>query len=111
MVGTISPMAPELHKKLKAPATRIFTTSNMLQFEEFVDNSIALLLQRIEDLFIGGKACNVAFWFGLFVYDTMGEMTFSKKYGHLEAGSDVGNIIADVDWHFQSTSLVSAAQI
>ena len=107
ITGTISPMPAEMHKKLKGPPTRIFSTSNMLQFEEFVDSSIELLVKRFDEMFATtGKVFDFAFWANLFAYDTMGELTFSKKYGNMEAGKDVDNIIADVDKHFQKISLI-----
>jgi hypothetical protein len=107
MTGTISPMHSGMHKKIKNPAAKIFATTNMLQFEDFVDSSINLFLRRIDDLYLDGKICNLASWAGLFVYDTIGELTFSTKYGHLEAGRDIDNIVSDVDKHFQRVSLVS----
>ena len=37
----------------------------------------------------------------------LGELTFSKRYGFLDAGKDVDNIIRDLEMHFDKVSLVS----
>lgn len=106
MPGTIAPMPEDMHKKIKGPPTRIFATTNIRQFKRFIDSSIELLLKHFEELFLSGRAFNFALWANLFAYDTMGEPTSPKRHGHLEAGKDVDNIVADVEKHFQRISLI-----
>ena len=106
MLGTICPMPAELHRQLKKPVARVFSMSNMVSFEKFVDSSIKLLFDRLHTLYSDGKTCDFGLWLELFVYDVLGELTFSKRYGFLEAGKDVDNIIGDVDSHFNMVSLV-----
>ncbi|MCJ1244003.1 hypothetical protein MMC30_001200 [Trapelia coarctata] len=107
MVGTISPLPADLHRQLKKPVANIFSMSNLVSFEGFVNSSISLLFSRIDELYTDGKSCNLDAWLEWFVFDTLGELTFSKKYGFLERGEDVDNIIRDIEGHFDKTSLVS----
>ena len=60
---------------------------------------MTLLMKRFDDLFLNGTSFDFAFWANLFLHDTMGELTFSKRYGHMEAAKDV-------DEHFQKISLI-----
>ncbi|MCJ1309075.1 hypothetical protein MMC25_002730 [Agyrium rufum] len=106
MIGTISPLPADLHRQLKKPVARIFQMSNIVSFEKFVDSSIELFFRRIDELYVPGKAFDLGEWLELFVYDTMGELTFSKRYGFLEAGQDVDNIIQDVESFFNYVSLI-----
>ena len=107
MVGTISPLPADLHRQLKKPVANIFSMSNLMTFEGFVNSSISLFFNRIDELYIDGKSCKLDAWLEWFVFDTLGELTFSKKYGFLERGEDVENIIRDVDVHFDKVSLVT----
>jgi cytochrome P450 len=40
------------------------------------------------------------------VFDALGELTFPKRYGFIDRGTDVDNIMADIWHHFERVSLV-----
>ena len=100
MVGTISPLPLDLHRMLKKPVAKVFSMSNMVTFEGFVNSSVALFLERIDQFYTHGQICDLSSWMEMSVYDVLRELTFSKRYGFLEAGKDVDNIISDVEKHF-----------
>ena len=106
MIGTISPLDPDLHRQLKKPVAKIFSMTNLITFEGFVNSSMNLFFTRLDGLYAGGKICDLGAWIEMFVFDVLGELTFSKRYGFLEQGKDVDNIIRDVDTHFDKVSLV-----
>ena len=106
MVGTISPLPAELHRQLKNPAVKIFSMTSLVTFEGFINSSIRVFFSQLDKLYTHGESCDIGAWIELFVYDVLGELTFSKRYGLLEMGRDVDNIISDVDSHFNKVSLV-----
>ena len=71
----------------------------------------AFLIHRLEDLFSGDKICDFGLWLEMFVFDVLGEMTFSKRYGFLEKGEDIEDIIANIEHHFDKVSMVRASGI
>ena len=80
--------------------------SNLVTFESFVNSSTCLFFDRIDQLYAEGTAFDFGAWLEMFVYDVLGELTFSKRYGFLEQGKDLDNIISDVETHFNKVSLV-----
>ena len=106
MVGTISPLPAELHRQLKKPAAKIFSMTNLVTFEGFVNSSIRVFFSQLDKLYTHGETCDIGAWIEMFVYDVLGELTFSKRYGFLDIGEDLDNIISDVDSHFNKVSLV-----
>ncbi|MCJ1435911.1 hypothetical protein MMC27_005287 [Xylographa pallens] len=106
MIGTISPIDSDLHRQLKKPVAKIFSMSNLVTFETFVDSSTILFFSRLNELYGQGTPCDLGIWLEWLVYDVLGELTFSKRYGFLEQAKDVDNIIFDVGKHFDKVSLV-----
>ena len=80
--------------------------TNLVTFEGFVNSSMSVFFSQLDRLYTHGKNCDIGAWLELFVYDVLGELTFSKRYGFLEQGEDVDHVIKDVDSHFNKVSLV-----
>ncbi|MCJ1384344.1 hypothetical protein MMC17_007460 [Xylographa soralifera] len=106
MIGTISPLDSDLHRQIKKPVAKIFSMSNLVTFESFVNSTMILFFDRLGDLYDWGTPCDLGTWLEWFVFDALGELTFSKRYGFLEQAKDVENIIRDVETHFDKVSLV-----
>lgn len=106
MPGLISSHG-ELHRSLKRPVSNIYSMSNLVSFESFVDSTIVLFCDVLEKRYLGKtESFDFSFWLQAFVFDTLGELTFSKRYGFIEEGKDVKNIMADIWAHFERVSLV-----
>ncbi|MCJ1393736.1 hypothetical protein MMC18_006612 [Xylographa bjoerkii] len=106
MIGTISPLDSDMHLQLKKPVAKIFSMSNLVTFESFVNSSMLLFFSRLAELYSQGTPCDLGTWLEWFVFDVLAELTFSKRYGFLEQAKDVNNIIRDVETHFDNVSLV-----
>jgi len=107
MVGTISPLPADLQRQLEKPVANILSMSNLVTFEGFVNSSISLFFSRVDEIYLNGKSCNLDASLEWFVFDTLGDLTFSEKYGFLERREDVDNIIRDVETLFDKVALVS----
>jgi cytochrome P450 len=74
--------------------------STLVEFEPFVDSTTQLFLSRIEELYTSSHSgepaltCNLGKWLQYYAFDVIGELTFSKRFGFLDQGGDVDNIIA-----------------
>jgi hypothetical protein len=93
-----------LHKKLKNPIAPIFSLSNVLTFEKFVDQILELLFTQLDQRFAG---CQTPFdlgdWLQFFAFEVMGTMTFSRQYGFLEKGCDDNGLLGAI-WNFMKTA-------
>ena len=108
MPGLLSAKDANLHRALKRPIANLYSLSNLVSFENFVDDSIRKFFNQLDQLFIKtpNKPCDLGFWLPAFVFDTLGEITFSKPYGFVEQAKDVESIMGDIWKHFSRVSLV-----
>ncbi|RHZ48346.1 hypothetical protein CDV55_101309 [Aspergillus turcosus] len=91
------------HKALKTPVASLYSLSNVISFEPFVDQVLGVLFEQLDERFLKNQATpDLAEWLQYFAFDVMGTMTFSKRYGFLETGSDVRGLIGAI-WDFMLT--------
>ncbi|KAA8652914.1 cytochrome P450 [Aspergillus tanneri] len=90
----------DLHMKLRYPVASFFSLSNVSKFEGLVDEVLQVIDEQLERRFSShGEIFDLTEWLQFFAFDVMGTMTFSKRYGFLEQGKDVGGML-DAIAHF-----------
>ncbi|KAL4815043.1 cytochrome P450 [Aspergillus spinulosporus] len=90
----------EVHKGLRGPIAPLYSMSKVLPLEVFVDRTIDVLVRQLDGRFAGvGETFDLASWLQFFAFDVMGTLTFSKRYGFLEKGTDVHGML-DTIWRF-----------
>ncbi|KAF2135595.1 uncharacterized protein K452DRAFT_293104 [Aplosporella prunicola CBS 121167] len=98
----------DIHKALKKPISGIFSMSNLVTFEPYVDSTIQLLLEQLDRRFVlTGEACDFGQWLQMFAFDVMGELTFSRKFGFLKEGRDVDGVMEKIWEHFKTAAPVT----
>jgi len=80
---------------MRKPISNLYSMTNLVEFEPYVNSTIGLFLNRIDEryCFPNKKVCDMATWLQWLAFDVMGEITFSKRIGFLDRGEDVGGII------------------
>ncbi|KKK20298.1 hypothetical protein ARAM_002428 [Aspergillus rambellii] len=92
----------ELHKRIKSPIAPLFSLSNVLPLEIFVNKTIAVMTEQLDRRFVDSEATfDLADWLQYFAFDVMGTLTFSKRYGFLEQGRDVNDMLSTI-WSYMS---------
>ncbi len=90
----------ELHKKIKSPVAPLFSLSNTLPLEVFVNKTIDVMTEQLDKRFAGSRITfDLADWLQYFAFDVMGTLTFSKRYGFLEQGQDVNDMLSTI-WNY-----------
>ncbi|KAJ5519539.1 hypothetical protein N7453_001961 [Penicillium expansum] len=91
----------DLHMKLKYPVAQLFSLSNVVMFEPLVDDVLHVISEQLDRRFAtDGEIFDLTEWLQFFAFDVMGTMTFSKRYGFLEQGKDVGgNAYCHLSFH------------
>ena len=96
-----------LHKHLKSPIASMFSFSNTVTYEVFVDEVLRVLFHELDERFVKlHKNFDLGDWLQYFAFDFMGTLTFSKRYGFLENGRDVNGMLEAI-WEF----MVKAAPV
>ncbi|KAH7040011.1 cytochrome P450 [Microdochium trichocladiopsis] len=71
-----------------------FLLHNVLQYEGTIDENIAKLKRWMDRHAVEGRQMDLDKFFTYMAFDITGEITFSKPFGFLDEGKDVGGAIA-----------------
>lgn len=87
----------KLLKQIKSPIAHIFSLTSTASFEGLVDDVLKCLLEKFDRRFAAnGEIFDLGQWLQFFAFDVMGTMTFSKRYGFLDNGRDVGGTLGSI---------------
>lgn len=77
--------------------------SHVATLDHFVDDVLKLLFQELDLRFVTSQQTfDLGDWLQYFAFEVMGTMTFSRRYGLLEAGADVNGMLGAI-WQFMLT--------
>jgi hypothetical protein len=106
--GIFAAQDEEIHRRLKKPVSGAYAMSTLVSFEPYVDTTMLVFCEQLQARFVESqKPCNLGTWLQMFAFDVIGELTFSKRLGFLESGTDVNNVMASIWEMFKETSLVT----
>ena len=71
--------------------------SSLVTYEGYVDECTDLFALRLAETADTGIPINMGYWFQCFAFDVIGLITYSKRFGFLDRGDDVGDIIKTID--------------
>jgi hypothetical protein len=100
--GLFATQDEDIHRMLKKPIASIYSMSNLVSFEPFVDQTIHCFFGQLDTRFANhGRPLDFGMWLQMFAFDVIGEITFSQRLGFLEKGEDIDNIMGDIWKYFQ----------
>jgi Cytochrome P450 len=98
--GLFATQNEEVHRLLKRPIAGIYSMSNLVSFEFYVDSTIREFFKQLDSRFVQTReVCDFGKWLQMFAFDVIGEITFSKRLGFLESGDDVDDIMEN-SWNY-----------
>lgn len=72
-----------------------YTLSNIIKSEPYIDNLLSLFRSLLDELAAAKQPVKFEQWFNYLAFDIVGEVTFSRQFGFLVQGRDIGNAIAN----------------
>lgn len=93
---------------MKRPIANIYSMSNVVEFEPYVDTTIEFFLKRVDEVQARKGGVDLGTWLQWFAFDVMGELTFSKRLGFLDRAEDIEGIMASIWTVFEYACWVSA---
>lgn len=96
----MSELNAEKHIAFQRKTARGYSMATMVQTENYFDEPIQLFQRGVERVAEKDPQnfVNLREWFQYYSYDVVGLATFSKMFGFLESGSDVGGSISRGGW-------------
>ena len=99
-----------MHKRLKGPIAPLFSPANLPSFEGRIDEVLGVLREKLDNKVIeNSEVFDLGQWLQFFAFDVMGTLTFSKRYGFLETGKDVGRMLGTIVDFMRSSAPVRHA--
>ncbi|KAJ5682896.1 hypothetical protein N7462_006061 [Penicillium macrosclerotiorum] len=85
----------DFHSQFRRCVSSAFAMSALVQYEPFVDNTTKLFLQQTNDIYVNNpNGCDFPRWLQFYAFDTIGEITYSKRHGFIEKNEDIEGIVA-----------------
>ncbi|RDI84047.1 hypothetical protein Vi05172_g6046 [Venturia inaequalis] len=84
----------QYHAAVRRPIASAYSTSHLVQLEQFVDNCISLLRTRFSGFVGSQEYIDIGHWMQLFSLDAIGEISFGKRFGSIETGKDPQNLFS-----------------
>jgi hypothetical protein len=94
------------HAQQKRPIAPSFQLSKLIEFESSVDSTTAAFFTRLDQLAASRQALDFGSWLQYYSFDVIGELTFSRRLGFLERGSDVEGVIGSISRNFDRNSVL-----
>lgn len=106
--GLFATQDEDIHRLLKRPIAGIYSMTNLVSFEPYVDSTIRVFFDQLDKRFVQtNEVCNFDVWLQMFAFDVIGEITFSKRLGFLEKGEDIDGIMGSSWNYFSKAAIVS----
>lgn len=100
---------PKEHVRKEKNVAAGYALSNIIKSEPFVDATIELLVENLDRLSQAGAKVHLDRWFTYCAFDIVGEVAFSRSFGFLREGRDVGRAVANSRNLFLYISLIGHA--
>ncbi|GAM43296.1 hypothetical protein TCE0_047f17995 [Talaromyces pinophilus] len=105
--GIFTTTDEQLNKDMKRPVSSLYSLSNVLHHEGLVDQTIEFFISELKRKFADtNSACNIDDWLHFFAFDVMSEVTFARRIGFIERGTDVDGTIAGIWKRFRYFGIV-----
>lgn len=79
-----------------------------MSFEPYVDSTMSVFIDQLNKRFVEPDlVCNFGTWLQMFAFDVMGEITFSRRLGFLESGTDIDGLMHHIWAYFKKAAPVS----
>lgn len=97
-----------IHRQMRKPVARFFSVTNLTTFEAAMTSTMDRFLSRLNDTFANrDETFDLFRWIQFFMFDVLGEVTFSRDLGCIEKGEDVNGIMANIWSYFGQVAAVS----
>lgn len=110
----LSTMDTPWHDQQRRLIEQSFNLTNILKYEPWVTDTIRVFMQAAEARFAGKAGdegvINLHSWLGFFTADVISNLTYGKRTGFLESGTDVANIHAGIRKVFTPWLYVSRSE-
>lgn len=97
----------DVHRRMRRPVANLYSVTSLLSFEAVMTSTMQYFFARLDELFTNKTVDFDLFnWIQFFMFDVLGEVTFSRRLGCLEKGGDVDGVIHGIWLYFKKIAAV-----
>ncbi|WYZ42238.1 hypothetical protein EsH8_V_001133 [Colletotrichum jinshuiense] len=97
---------PKVHASMRRQVANVYSMSNMVSYEPYVDECTEIFAQRFSEFSAEGRVIDLGHWFQCYALDVIGKITFSKRFGCLDAGDDGRGVMKALEETLTFSTLV-----
>ena len=102
----------DVHRQMRRPVASLYSVTNLLTFETLMTSTVQYFFVRLDELFADkGVDLDLFNWIQFFMFDVLGEVTFSRGLGCVEKGGDVEGVIHDNWLYFKKIAAVCPSEV
>ncbi|RAH56334.1 cytochrome P450 [Aspergillus piperis CBS 112811] len=94
------------HSSARRKVAAMYAMSSVVSYEPYVDNCIRRLRAKLDSTAKDGLTLDLGHWLQCFAFDTISEITYGERFGFLDKGKDINNLISSLDNTFTFSSIV-----
>ncbi|KAH0841174.1 hypothetical protein AYO21_06936 [Fonsecaea monophora] len=87
----------KLHAQRRRIVSHVYSLSNVLRSERYIDNCSNLFMQRVGEFADRGEEFDLGQWLQMYAFDVVGELYFGKMFGFMEHRTDYESYIQSLD--------------
>jgi hypothetical protein len=113
--GLFSTIDEAFHSKYRRAVANSYAMSTLVQFEPLIDSTTRVFINELTQRFADRKnesgICDFGTWLQYYAFDVIGELSFSRRLGFLEQGTDVDGIISEIENQLNSFAVVGRCRL
>lgn len=72
----------------------LYSMSSLVHYEPYVNDCLELFKERMKEVSSARQTINMAHWVQCYAFDVIAGLTYSKRFGFLDAGHDIDGLMA-----------------
>lgn len=94
------------HNETRKKFQGIYSLSSLISYEKYVDDCADIFQERLGEMAGAGDWVNMGHWLQCYAFDVIGNITYSQRFGFLDAGQDQGGIMQALENSMPYSTLV-----
>jgi cytochrome P450 len=82
------------HAETRKRFQGMYSMSSLVSYEGYVDECAKIFGQRLTEFSEKGDVIDMGHWFQCYAFDVIGDITYSQRFGFLDKGEDIADVMA-----------------
>ncbi|OOF96477.1 hypothetical protein ASPCADRAFT_144945 [Aspergillus carbonarius ITEM 5010] len=94
------------HSDARRKVASMYSMSAVVSYEPYVDDCIRRFCAQLDSFVKTGSMVDLGHWLQCFAFDTISKITYGERFGFLDRGEDINNLMKSLEQSFVISSLM-----